>query len=32
MASKKITELNEVTSPTISDVLPIVDNGETKKI
>ncbi len=32
MADKKISDLNEVTSPNSSDVLPIVNSGETKKI
>ena len=32
MADQKISQLNEVTSPNSSDVLPIVNNGETKKI
>lgn len=32
MANKKISELNELNSPTISDLIPIVNNGETKKI
>mgnify|MGYP001093154209 CR=1 FL=1 len=29
---KKITELNVLTTPTSNDVIPIVSNGETKKI
>ena len=30
--SQKISSLNEVSSPSISDVFPIVSNGETKKV
>lgn len=30
--SKKISELTETTTPTASDVLPIVNNNETKKV
>lgn len=32
MANRKISELNELTTPLNSDVLPIVNGGETKKI
>jgi hypothetical protein len=32
MADQKISQLNEVTSPNSTDVLPIVNGGETKKI
>jgi len=32
MANKKITELNPLALPELSDVLPIVNNGETKKV
>ena len=32
MANKRISELNATTSPQTSDVLPIVNEGETKKI
>ena len=32
MADKRITELNLHTSPQLSDVLPIVNSSETKKI
>ena len=32
MATKKISELTEVTSPIGSDVFPIVNGGETKKV
>jgi len=30
--SQKISNLNEVSSPNIEDVFPIVNNGETKKV
>jgi hypothetical protein len=32
MADQKISQLNELTSPLSGDTLPIVNNGETKKI
>lgn len=32
METKKISELTEVTSPTSTDVFPIVNDGETKKV
>jgi len=32
MADKRITELNIHTSPELSDIIPIVNNGETKKL
>ena len=32
MANKKITQLNYNTNPTLEDVLPLVNNGETKQI
>lgn len=32
MATKKISELTEVTSPSGTDVFPIVNSGETKKV
>jgi hypothetical protein len=32
MADQKISLLNELTSPLSGDMLPIVNNGETKKI
>lgn len=32
MPNKKITQLNYNTSPTLEDVLPIVNSGETKQI
>ena len=32
MADQKISQLNELTSPLSGDMLPIVNNGETKKV
>lgn len=32
MANKKISALNVNTNPTMGDVFPVVNNGETKKI
>ena len=32
MPNKKISQLNYNTSPTLSDVIPIVNSGETKQI